>query len=94
MRNDERTWHRAWVADVVRALLEKRRREVLAMLASCDVNPRDIPLWPEIWREEDGVHIDRYMRNEHGSIRKDDIGPMVEEAVISPAFVPDWIAYD
>lgn len=93
MRNDMRSERRARTAGAVLSLLEKRRRDVLTMLASCEVDPRDIPRWPEIWREEDGVHIDRYMRNEHGNIRRDDVGPMVEEAIISPAFVPDWIAY-
>lgn len=39
------------VADVTRALLEKRKQETLAMLESCGVDPRTIPLWPEIWRE-------------------------------------------
>lgn len=93
MRNDLRTRYRAWISDAVRALLEKRRSDVLAMLASCDVDPKDVPKWPEIWRDEEGVHIDRFMRTEDGRIRRDDFGFMVEESVIQPTVIPDWIAY-
>lgn len=93
MRNDLRTRYRAWMSDAARALLEKRRADVLAMLASCGVDPTDVPLWPEIWRDGDGVHIDRFMRTEDGRLRRDDFGFMVEESVIQPTVIPDWIAY-
>lgn len=93
MRNDLRTRNRAWMADAVRALLEKRNADVLDMLASCGVSPTDVPRWPEIWRDEEGVHIDLFMRTEDGRLRRDDFGAMVEEGVIHPTVIPDWIAY-
>jgi hypothetical protein len=93
MRNDMRTMLRTEVSESVRALLEKRRKDVLAMLASCGVDPMAIPRWPEIWRDEEGIHIDRYMRTEDGRLRRDDFGFMVEESVIQPTVIPDWIAY-
>lgn len=89
-----RSRYRAWIADASRALLEKRRQDVVTMLTSCGVDPLDVPKWPEIWREEDGVHIDRFLRNEKGAIRRDDAGFMIEEAVITPAAIPDWIPFD
>lgn len=93
MRNDLRSRRRAAVAATALALLDSRRRDVLAMLASCEEDPKGIPLWPEIWRDEDGVHIDRFVRTEEGNIRLDETGPRVEEAVIRPTVIPDWIAY-
>lgn len=94
MRNDARARCRVWMASATQALLEKRRQDVLDMLISCDVDPGDIPRWPEVWREEDGVHIDRFMRDESGALRRDDIGFLIEEAVLTPAVIPDWIPFD
>jgi hypothetical protein len=93
MRNDLRSRRRAAVAAVALALLDSRRHDVLSMLASCEEDPKGIPLWPEIWRDEDGIHIDRFVRTDQGNIRLDGVGPQIEQAVIHPTVIPDWIAY-
>lgn len=82
------------VADVTRALLEKRKQETLAMLESCGVDPRTIPLWPDIWREGRYVHLERFMYTESGQIRRDDYGVMIEEFAIEPEGIPGWIPFD
>jgi hypothetical protein len=83
----------ARVATVVQRLLDKRAREVIEMLESCGVQLGIIPLWPEIWREKDGVHVDRFMLTAEGCVRRDGHGPMIEEFVIQPDRVPDWIPF-
>lgn len=82
------------MADAARALLMKRQREAVQMLESCGIEPRTVPLWPEIWREGPYVYLERFMFTEDGRIRRDDYGPMVEEFSIEPDRVPDWIPFD
>jgi len=93
MRLDPVTLHLARVADAAVRLLERRRQEVNAMLRSCGVDPRTVPLWPEIWREGDVVHIDRFMFDGRGRVRRDNRGVMVEECEICPDVIPDWIPF-
>lgn len=75
------------------ALLEKRKREVVVMLESCEVRPRDVPLWTELRREGAVVHLERYVRDpESGNIRLEKPGvPEIEEFAISPNVIPGWI---
>jgi len=94
MNLDPVTLHLAWVADAAAKLLERRKQETVAMLKSCGVDPRTVPLWPDIWREGPYVYIERYMFTESGQIRRDDYGPMIEEFAIEPDVIPSWIPFD
>lgn len=93
MRNDLRSRRRAHVAALAMSLLESRKQDVMEMLGSCGVSPQDVPLWPALWRDEGGVHIDRYVRNEEGNIRVEDGWPVIREEVIQPSVIPEWIAH-
>lgn len=94
MKLDPVTLHLAHVADAVVKLMEQRRRESVTMLKSCGVDPATVPLWTDMWREGQQVHIERFMFDEGGRLRRDDHGLMIEEFTIEPDVVPDWIPFD
>jgi hypothetical protein len=77
--------------EAAKALLLQRRQETIAMLESCGVDPRTVPLWPDIWREGPVVYVDRYMYDERSIPRRDDHEWMIEEFPIRPERIPDWI---
>jgi hypothetical protein len=93
MKLDPETLHLAWVADAVAKLLERRRGEANLMLESCGIDPRTVPLWPEIWREGSRVHLERFMYDERGRPRRDDHDWMFEEFTIEPDRIPHWIPF-
>ena len=82
------------MADALRALLLKRKWETVDMLESCGVDPRTVPLWPDMWREGPVIHVDQFMYNEHGVPRRDDRGWMLGEISIQPERIPDWIPFE
>lgn len=94
MKLDPQDIHCTWMATALQRLLMQRRGDIIEMLNSCGVDPYTIPLWPEIWREGQRVHLDRYMLTEGGGIRRGSFGPMVEEFVIEPDLIPSWIPFD
>lgn len=98
MKTDERldpeAIHCTWMATAAQRLLEKRKQETIEMLKSCGIEPRTVPLWPEIWREGPYVYLERFMFTEDGALRIDDYGPMIEEFAIEPERIPDWIPFD
>ena len=94
MKLDPENIRFTWMATAALRLLERRRREAVAMLKSCGVDPHAVPLWPEIWREGSRVHLERFMFTQDGTLRRDDYGPMVEEFTIEPEDIPDWIPFD
>lgn len=91
MKLDPVSLHLVHVADAVLRLRERRRHESIAMLQSCGVDPRMIPLWTDMWREGKVVYVERFMFDEKGKPRRDDHGLMTEEFAIEPDVVPDWI---
>lgn len=91
MKLDPVSLHLAHVADAVMRLRERRRQEAIAMLRSCGVDPRTVPLGADMWREGRVVYIERFMFDEKGKPRRDDHDLMTEEFAIEPDFVPDWI---
>lgn len=77
------------------ALREKRRQEIVTMLQSCNVSPRDIPEDTSFRREGESVFLEKYVRSRDGHILFSEAlqGPVTEEIEIqpSPGVVPDWL---
>lgn len=97
MRNDARSLHRARIATAVLRLMEARRGEVAAMLESCGISPRDVPLDSAVWRDGPRIRMERFVRDEEtGNIRlcEDGAWVMVEDFSFEPDWVPDWIPLD
>lgn len=93
MRNDLRTRLRAQVADAVRALHEERRVELVGILLDCGVDVHSIARHGSMWRDEEGLHLDRYLRTEDGRIRHEGDDPLTEEFVVRPEWIPDWVPF-
>lgn len=77
-----------------RALLEKRRRETVAMLESCGVDPRDIPMDAYMSREGTRVRLERFVRHpETGNVifSVAEMRDRRTEFVIEPKVIPQWI---
>lgn len=94
MRNDARSRLRAQLAESVLALWGQRRQEIVAMVRSCGLEPNQIPLGSQLWREGDRIHLDRFVCDpESGNVIFSEKlqGPLTEEFTIEPESIPHWI---
>lgn len=93
MRNDLRTRLRVQMGEAVRSLHEKRRLEMVDILRRSGVDVRSIPRDCDMWRDEEGLHLDRFTYTEDGKIRLDGGEPLIEEFTVKPDRIPDWIPF-
>lgn len=76
-------------------LAEDRISDVVAMLKSCGVNPKDVPRDTEISIVEDEVFLERFIRGWTGAIVFDDKRQTARTEGFSikppPELIPDWL---
>jgi hypothetical protein len=74
---------------------EDRIRDVVALLKSCGVNPKDVPRDTEISLVDDEVFLERFVRNWNGAIAVDDKRQVARTEGFSvkppPELIPDWL---
>lgn len=76
-------------------LEEERIQDIVALLKSCNVNPKDIPRDTEISLVGDEVFLERFVRGWTGAIVRDGEHQVARTEGFSvkppPELIPDWL---
>lgn len=79
-------------------LSKAQRRQIVRMLESCGIEPKDVPVDTPFRRSGESVYLEVFIRGEDGRIRisTDGQSPACKEIEIRPRpeLVPDWVPGD